>query len=48
MPEYVAARTREVVAVLDAPVGIHCHNDCDLATANSLSAVDAGLPTTSW
>ena len=24
------------------PVGIHCHNDCDLAVANSLAAVDAG------
>ncbi len=23
-------------------VGIHCHNDCDLATANSLAAVEAG------
>ena len=23
-------------------VGIHCHNDCDLAVANSLAAVDAG------
>ena len=26
----------------DVPVGIHCHNDCDLAVANSLAAVDAG------
>ncbi|MEX2188147.1 MAG: citramalate synthase [Pirellulales bacterium] len=42
MPEFVADRTREVVAALGAPVGIHCHNDCDLATANSLAAVDAG------
>jgi 2-isopropylmalate synthase len=42
MPEFVADRTREVVAALSAPVGIHCHNDCDLATANSLAAVDAG------
>ena len=24
------------------PVGIHCHNDCDLAVANSLIAVDTG------
>jgi 2-isopropylmalate synthase len=23
-------------------VGIHCHNDCDLAVANSLSAIEAG------
>jgi 2-isopropylmalate synthase len=42
MPEFVADRTREVVASLDGPVGIHCHNDCDLATANSLAAIDAG------
>ena len=27
---------------LPVPVGIHCHNDCDLAVANSLAAVDAG------
>jgi len=26
----------------EVPVGIHCHNDGDLAVANSLSAVDAG------
>ncbi len=25
-----------------AKLGIHCHNDGDLATANSLAAVDAG------
>ena len=23
-------------------MGIHCHNDCDMAVANSLAAVDAG------
>ena len=23
-------------------MGIHCHNDCDLAVANSLAAVEAG------
>jgi 2-isopropylmalate synthase len=45
LPEDVAQLTREAIAVL-APlgvsVGIHCHNDCDLAVANSLAAVDAG------
>ncbi len=25
-----------------ARVGVHCHNDCDLAVANSLAAVEAG------
>jgi 2-isopropylmalate synthase len=42
MPEEVARLTKEAIAVLDVPVGIHCHNDCDLATANSLAAIDAG------
>lgn len=43
MPDSVAAVTREVVAALDpVPVGVHCHNDCDLAVANSLAAIDAG------
>jgi 2-isopropylmalate synthase len=42
MPEEVAAMTREAAAAIDAPLGIHTHNDCDLAVANSLAAVDAG------
>ena len=42
MPDEVARITRAVVAELSVPVGIHCHNDCDLAVANSLAAVDAG------
>jgi 2-isopropylmalate synthase len=42
MPEEVAARTKEVAAKLSVPLGIHCHNDCELAVANSLAAVDAG------
>lgn len=42
MPDVIAAATRAVVAALPVAVGIHCHNDCDLAVANSLAAVDAG------
>jgi 2-isopropylmalate synthase len=45
MPDEVARFTSEAVGALgkyDAHVGIHCHNDCDLAVANSLAAVDAG------
>ena len=42
MPEEVAALTKEAAAAVDVPVGIHTHNDCDLAVANSLAAVDAG------
>jgi 2-isopropylmalate synthase len=45
LPEEVARYTREAIAALEkygVPVGIHCHNDCELAVANSLAAVDAG------
>ena len=33
---------KEVLAKLDCPVGVHCHNDCDMAVANSVGAVQAG------
>jgi 2-isopropylmalate synthase len=46
LPEEVAALVRAAASVLadvgGVPVGIHCHNDCDLAVANSLAAVAAG------
>jgi 2-isopropylmalate synthase len=42
MPETIAAVTRSVVEAVSVPVGVHCHNDCDLAVANSLAAIDAG------
>ncbi len=42
MPEEIAELTLAVRAALPVSVGIHCHNDCDLAVANSLSAIDAG------
>lgn len=45
LPEEIAQSTREAIAALAStgtPVGIHCHNDCELAVANSLAAVDAG------
>jgi 2-isopropylmalate synthase len=46
LPEHIAEYTRAAQNVLsmagNVPVGIHCHNDCELAVANSLAAVDAG------
>jgi 2-isopropylmalate synthase len=42
LPEDVAARVKAASDALSFPLGIHCHNDCELAVANSLAAVDAG------
>ncbi len=42
MPMEVQAIVTEVCARLSTPVGMHAHNDCDLAVANSLIAVKAG------
>jgi 2-isopropylmalate synthase len=33
---------KEVKAQIRAPLGIHAHNDCDMAVANSVAAVQAG------
>ena len=47
LPDEIARLVGEASAALkaggkDVPVAIHCHNDCDVAIANSLSAVAAG------
>ncbi len=42
MPEEVAAFAKEAAKAVSVPLGIHTHNDCDLAVANSLAAVGAG------
>lgn len=42
MPEEIAELTRECLSKLSVPVGIHTHNDCELAVANSLASIDAG------
>src|SRR5207302_6894184 len=42
LPEEVAAGVDQVRRALRVPVGIHCHNDCDVAVANSLAAVAHG------
>ena len=45
MPAEIAEYVRLAIDALDkmsVPVGIHCHNDCAVAVANSLAAVAAG------
>ena len=42
MPEEAAEITAAAIAALPVPVGVHFHNDCDLAVANSLAGVEAG------
>jgi len=42
LPEEIATAVAAARQALSIPVGIHCHNDCDLAVANSLAAVSAG------
>jgi 2-isopropylmalate synthase len=42
MPERISAVVAEVKKSVSCEVGIHCHNDCELAVANSLAAVTAG------
>ena len=42
MPREIAEIVVDVVARLGVPIGIHAHNDCGLALANSLAAVESG------
>ncbi|MCK5114428.1 MAG: citramalate synthase [Phycisphaerae bacterium] len=44
LPEQITQILQEIRKVLpDAVLGIHCHNDSDLAVANTLAAVRAGV-----
>jgi len=42
LPDAVRSATLAVAATTDTPLGIHAHNDTELAVANSLAAVAAG------
>ncbi len=42
LPSRLAALVAEVVKNFGGIIGIHTHNDCELAVANTLAAVDAG------
>jgi len=42
MMEDVARAVEDALLTFDVPIGVHCHNDSDLAVANSLVAVERG------
>src|SRR5262245_52331023 len=42
LPEEIADAVDYVRRALRVPIGIHCHNDCDVGVANSLAAVAKG------
>jgi len=42
LPQEISRIVSEVKEHLDTPLGIHNHNDLDLAVANSLAAIEAG------
>jgi len=41
-PNDISAITGTAAQRFSIPIGIHCHNDCGLAVANSMAAVQAG------
>ena len=42
LPDWIGEATRLVGSEVSVPLGIHCHNDSDLATANTLVAIESG------
>jgi 2-isopropylmalate synthase len=43
MPSQIAEGVKAAASAGAKALGIHCHNDCELAVANSLAAVEAGV-----
>lgn len=42
LPDEIFEIVSHICSIMTTPIGIHTHNDCELAVANSLTAVKAG------
>lgn len=42
LPSEVSAIIHEIKNEISVPIGIHAHNDCELAVSNSIAAIQAG------
>ena len=42
LPSEISEAVEDALLSVEVPLGIHCHNDSDMATACSLTAVDSG------
>jgi 2-isopropylmalate synthase len=42
LPTQITAGIEAAHGAIPTPLGIHCHNDCELAVANSVAGVEAG------
>lgn len=43
LPAEITKATQEVASKFKVPLGIHCHNDGELAVANTLAGIEAGI-----
>ncbi|HHT9126328.1 MAG TPA: citramalate synthase [Candidatus Brocadiia bacterium] len=43
LPPEIAEIVKKVKNTISMPIGIHTHNDCDLAVANTIAAVEQGV-----
>jgi len=43
LPAHIQNAIRRVQSAVKLPLGIHCHNDSELAVANTLAAVECGI-----
>ena len=42
IPSFIGTTTKKVIDTIEVPIGIHCHNDSELAVACSLTAIENG------